>query len=138
MRVLDVGGNTLPEPQTEHLALTMALWLVIGWFMSWSFFGFAYSAYRVSKYRMFAPDLHPALAPLVELALAARALTVAAQRQGNGSEPATAPQPADCGWPVRKRLRSLWDFRRTQTGRLGLGLLTVAVGTAVAAIVVPA
>jgi hypothetical protein len=35
--------------------------------------------------------------------------------------------------PVSARLRSLWDFRCTQTGRLGLGLLTVAVGTLVSA-----
>lgn len=170
-------GNTIPAPLAQHLALTMALWLVAGWFMSWSFFGFAHAAYRVSKYHMFAPGLHPALAPLMELALAARALTAAVEgkalifnlppipsrliaaappllatayfayratdvqrallhQQGSGLRRQISRlgrEVSNSRRPVRTRLRSLWDFRRTQTGRLGLGLLTVAVGTLVSA-----
>jgi hypothetical protein len=145
--------------------------------MTWSFLGFTHAAYRVSKHHMFAPGLHPALAPLMELALAAHALTVAASgkalvldlppipsrliaaappllatayfacrathvqrtvlhQQGSSLRRQISrlgKQVSNNRRPVRTRLRSLWEFRRTQTGRLGLGLLTVAVGTLVSA-----
>jgi hypothetical protein len=168
-----------PVPRAaEHLAWTLVLWTVASWFMAWPFFGFAYSAYRVSRYHLFGQGLHPALAPLVELALAARALSLAlagkaqilnlppvpgrlvaaapallatayfshraigAQRallhqQGSGLHRQLGRLGRDVGnrrRPVRTRLRSLWDFRRTQTGRLGLGLLAVALGALVSAV----
>ncbi|HEU5352934.1 MAG TPA: hypothetical protein VFU65_00645 [Actinocrinis sp.] len=182
MAAIDPNGPTLPQPLTEHAAVTFLLWVVLGWFMTWPFFGFVYSAYRASKYHFFAPDLHPVLAPLVELALAARGLAVAVEgkatvlnlsvipsrliastapllatvyfayratdtqrtllhQQGSGLRRQIGRlggEVGDSGRPVRKRLRSLWDFRRTQSGRLGLGLFTVAVGTVLLANVGPA
>lgn len=179
MRVLHRHpSQPVPPVAAEHLAWTMALWVIAGWFMAWPFFGFAYSAYRVSRYHLFGRGLHPALAPLVELALAARALSLAlagkaqilnlppvpgrlvaaapallatvyfsrraigAQRallhqQGSGLHRQLGRLGREVGnrrRPVRTRLRSLWDFRRTQTGRLGLGLLAVAVGALVSAV----
>lgn len=170
---LDTSGPALPQPQTEHTAVTFLLWVLLSWFMIWPFLGFVYSAFRASKYHFFAPDLHPVLAPLVELAIAARGLAVAVEgkatvlnlppipsrliaiaapllstvyfayratdtqrttlhKQGSGLRRQMRRLGRDVGGsgrPVNKRLRSLWDFRRTQTGRLGLGLLAVTVGT---------
>jgi hypothetical protein len=171
-------SQPVPPVAAEHLAWTMALWFIAGWFMAWPFFGFTHAAYRVSRYHLFGPGLHPALAPLVELALAARALGLALAGQAQilnlppipGRLVAAAPALLATAYfshraigtqrallhqqgsglhrqfgrlgrevgnrrrPVRTRVRSLWDFRRTQTGRLGLGLLAVAVGALVSAV----
>ncbi len=130
-------SQPVPPLAAEHLAWTLALWAVASWFMAWPFFGFAHAAYRVSRYHLFGRGLHPALAPLYFSHRAIGAQRALLHQRGSGLHRQLGRPGRDVGnrlWLVRIRLRSLWDFRRTQTGRLGLGLLAVALGALMSAV----
>jgi len=61
----------------HHDGRDFLLWWPAAWFYFWAFIAGMYTFYRIIKYRFGAHTLHPALAQIMELALAERALTVA-------------------------------------------------------------